>query len=197
MSALSQEENLIRDTLMPLHNQEQIEYFSVGQATKDNVYNAFTRDFRDRIVAFHYSGHSNRNELKLADEGTDLSIAYFLQLFDNQQELKLVFLNGCANKAQVEAFIQSGKLDNKVLIATAAPIDDLQSRDFAHQFYKSLTSGATVEKSFAEAQAFVGSTDYEFGVYRFLEAELERYTINEKSWGLYYADKALLNWKLT
>ena len=195
MNALNQEENLIRETFMPFHNQEVMEYFSVGQATKDNIYNAFTRDFRDRIVIFHYSGHSNRHELKLNDTEGDLSIAYFLQLFDNQQELKLVFLNGCANKAQVEAFIQSGKLHDKIFIATSSPIDDHQSRDFAHQFYKSLSSGATVQKAFTEAQAFVGSTSYDIGIHRFLTAELERYPVHEKSWGLYYADEALLDWR--
>ncbi|MDX2304685.1 MAG: hypothetical protein NW226_17885 [Microscillaceae bacterium] len=198
LQSLSQEEHLIREALLPLHLQERLEYQSIGQANKDTIYNAFTRDFRDRIVIFHYSGHSNRNELGLSDNGKDLSISFFLQLFDNQPFLKIVFLNGCANKDQVVAFLESGKLNDKILIATSAPIDDEQAKDFAHQFYKSLGSGVDIQKAFSEAQSYLGNraTNYGLEIKRFNSAELDRENIHEKSWALYYSDKKLLNWTL-
>jgi hypothetical protein len=59
--------------------------------------------------------------------------------------LKLVFLNGCSTKGQVELLFAAGV---KAVIATSRPINDPKAKDFAVAFYEALANKRTIKRAF-------------------------------------------------
>ena len=57
------------------------------------------------------------------------------ELLGEEKELKLVVLNGCSTKKQVQQLLQHGI---KAIIATSVPVKDQMALDFANQFYQAL-----------------------------------------------------------
>ena len=115
---LGDEQNACWNELEEIHRQEQIEYQNMGFATLEEVYRRFNA-YNNQIHLFHYGGHSNIELLRL--HGTAGSAENLGVLIGQQQNLKLVFLNGCKNYGQVEALLDRGV---PALIATTAKLED-------------------------------------------------------------------------
>ncbi len=148
-------------------------------------------DFQDSIIHFHYCGHAERDSL--ISEGEITAAEGVAALLGKCKNLKLVVLNGCSTKGQVEALIQNGV---PVVIATSTPIDDFQASEFARVFYQVLGSAGTIEKAFDDAMAAVKTiaSDYNWG-----EADKKQVDrsfgfkdpnpTKTPAWGMYYHDE--------
>ncbi len=146
---LEEEETAVRTALTAAHDQNRIEYHSLSLTTLDEIYRAFNR-FHNRIAVFHYGGHSDAEFLKLHDRNaraSGLSV-----LMGMQRELKLVFLNGCANQQHLTELFDQGV---RVVIATRAAIDDSRATALATQFYEALAAGKTIREAFDTATSYL------------------------------------------
>ncbi len=104
-------------------------------------------DNPDQLTIFHFGGHAGADELHLEDaEASEKGLAQLLGL---QKNLKLVFLNGCSPRGQVDVLFEAGV---KAVIATAAPINDDRAKDFAVAFYKALAYKQTIKQAFHTAK---------------------------------------------
>ena len=111
------------------------------------------QDQRGRIAIFHFGGHANSYQLLLetANGAPAVVDAGGLAAFLAQQRgLRLVFLNGCATQAQVQALHAAGI---PIVIATNQAIDDATATAFAARFYRGLVSGGTICTAFNDAIA--------------------------------------------
>lgn len=133
------------DGLLELQIDQRVELQSIRKS--------FQR-FRDRVVLLHFAGHAESTSLlfespdgKQQKLGAD-SLARFLA---TQESLDVVFLNGCQTQDQTTALIDAGV---KCVIATTEKIEDAAAIRFATGFYEALTTGATLEKAYAEASAY-------------------------------------------
>ena len=109
------------------------------------------REYCNQIACLHFAGHSDSEVWRL-DDG-DLQAKLLADFLKQQNTIKLLFLNGCRNKAQVEDFKKAGI---PALIATSRPIEDNLANSFSSEFYKSLISqeGATsILTAYEEAKA--------------------------------------------
>ena len=109
------------------------------------------REHRNQIACLHFAGHSNSEVWRL-DDG-DLQSKLLADFLKQQNTIRFLFLNGCKNKAQVEAFKEAGI---PAVIATSRPIEDNLANSFSSEFYKSLISqeGATsILTAYEEAKA--------------------------------------------
>lgn len=71
-------------------------------ATVEDLFDAF-RAHRDRIVLFHFGGHANGYELYFENaqgQPTAARAEGLAAFLGRQRGLRLVFLNGCASRAQ-------------------------------------------------------------------------------------------------
>ena len=150
--------------------------------------------FDNQVAIFHYAGHAESKKLLLADqEANSDGIANLLKL---QENLQLVFLNGCSTKAQVTLLLESGI---PVVIATSEPIEDRTAGIFAKQFYLALAKGSTIENAFetasANAQAKGGDKPK---VHRGMGFPEDTESKDILPWGLYALedDKKALQWKM-
>ncbi|MEL6589823.1 MAG: CHAT domain-containing protein, partial [Bacteroidota bacterium] len=120
-------------------------------ASKPIIENAF-QDYGKEIKIFHYGGHASGQGIETApsDDVPRITFAKGLAEFvGRRQGLKLVFLNGCATKEQVQFFHRS---QIPCVIATVRPIQDVVARQFAIRFYRSLTKGQNIQNAFADAR---------------------------------------------
>ena len=189
---LSAEESAIRETLVPAHDQQRIEVIQLGHASLDEVYRSFNR-FHNRIAVFHFGGHSNAHFLKLED--ADARSAALSMLIGQQRNLQLVFLNGCANRAQVQELFDHRV---KAVIATRAPIDDRRALEFSKQFYHALANGKTLGEAFETARSRVQNDagTSPLGHYHHWDVPAEYLETDDFPWGLYTQDQAQLDWTL-
>lgn len=186
---LEAEERMIRDRLRDGHDAGKIAFHSLGATTLDDIYQTFNR-FHNRIHLFHFSGHSDHSFLSFRDEksrAANLSV-----LMGMQKNLKLVVLNGCANREQVEELFAKGV---KAVIATTVPIADERALQFSKGFYDALRSGKSIRESFETAKAQIGERypDIDF-VFRGQGLEADPDT--ELPWGLYAQSDAELDWAI-
>ncbi len=190
---LKEEETAIRNALSNIEDQGKIQYRSLGGTTLDDIFKSFNR-FHNQIAVFHYGGHSDEQFLELEDK---LARAYSLAyLMGAQENLQLVFLNGCSNKQQVERLLEAGV---KAVVATDRPIEDTMAADFARQFYEALSGGKSIEAAFKTAKAYVQNDEPEREIISHRgsgrEASLESVSSGQKiPWGLYASDEAHLDW---
>jgi hypothetical protein len=128
------------------------------QTTLEKLCDTIDR-YAKSMAILHYAGHADGAMLDLEAPGGGNAPAYALGLAKLigeaatcHQQLKLVFLNGCATKAQVQALIENGV---PAVIATAAPIEDAIAADFATAFYQAFAQGRSIGHAFAQARAVV------------------------------------------
>ena len=123
-------------------------------ATADDIFSVFKDpDYRDRIAIFHYGGHANGYQLLMESADGQTKAAHadgFAAFLSEQQHLQLVFLNGCSTEPQVDGLLGANV---PAVIATSTAIDDSVAADFATRFYESLAGGASIQKSYNEAEA--------------------------------------------
>lgn len=186
---LEEEERRIRNQLREADRRKEIEYKPIGQTNLDDIYASFN-SFNDQIYIFHYGGHSDHQFLHLKDNhARSESLATFI---GQQKYLKLVFLNGCSNKAQVETLFEKGV---PAVIATSANVNDQHSLELAEQFYQALAVGKTIEQAFDTAKSYIQNSrptiDIQFRAGRKFPKEK-----NGFPWGLYVQDESVLEWTI-
>ena len=118
-------------------------------ASVDELFEALVR-FKDRVAIFHYGGHADGTMLQL--EGGAGHANGIAGLLGEQANLKLVFLNGCATRPQVEQLLAVGV---KAVIATSVPIRDDKATAFSVRFYEALANRRTIAQAFALAQHYL------------------------------------------
>ena len=185
---LGDEQNAIINALFQLEDEGTARSIYLGYVTLEIIFENLER-FNNRIIGFHFAGHSSEKGIALVDTlGKSETLAAVL---GRQKQLKIVFLNGCANHAQVESLWDEGV---RSVIATTAPINDETAVNFAKRFYKSLASGQSIGDSFDSARSFVSNnsnrTIREFRGLSTLRAS------NQFPWGLYVQDENVLNWSI-
>lgn len=194
---LQSESKKLMQVLSPLHDKDVIEVYREESAETDEVVEIFNR-FHHRISIFHYAGHANGQQLQLEKGAANAN--GLAQLFEQQKEhLKLVFLNGCATKEQVDRLIQLGV---PAVIATSSSISDSKAVEFAEWFYRGLGVWRTIQSAFDYAVAALttkhnGIKVPEIHMYRDL-ASIPTKTVDEMPWGLYFHPdrEDILTWTL-
>lgn len=178
---------LDKQQIIRVHRDESIELEEIFE---------FFSNYKDQVSIFHYGGHSNGSHLKLEDGAGDArGLAVML---GEQEGLKLVFLNGCANKGQVQMLMDAGV---KAVIATSVPINDQTAKDFSVKFYEAFSQKRSIGQAFKLAKAFVTARygDQVDVGFRSIFIEEEEMEADEMPWGLYIKDEhreEILNWKL-
>lgn len=97
------------------------------------------------IEIVHFAGHAGSSSLRLSD--TDARASALAEKLRSQGTVKLVFLNGCATRGQVEFFHKAGI---PFVFATSRPVGDDKAYWVATQFYQYLTLGRSLQEAFAE-----------------------------------------------
>lgn len=126
-------------------------YFDVdfparGNADGDKVAEDI-RNYKNRIILFHFSGHAMSKNLLFKDGASNAR--GLAGLLGEAQNLKLVVLNGCATYDQVKLLFDSNV---KVVIATKGKISDGIAMEFANTFYGALsTRDYTIRGAFEHA----------------------------------------------
>ena len=193
LASLSKEDDEVMRLLSRRKAEKHIDLHRESHATLPKIAEYLIR-FRDDIVVFHYSGHAGRDRLILEDtEASSEGIAKLLGLCPN---LKLIILNGCSTKDQVENLLQ---LANKPLIvATSAPVEDHSATQFAISFYQLLCEqNANVQEAFdggLAAAQLKKQHKIEYAVSRGLTLEGDT---EADLWGLYTnSEEEALHWTL-
>lgn len=188
---LDQERKDITQHLLPLANEQYVQLITEATATINDI-SQYLSQLKDRLVIFHYAGHAESTKIILTDqEANSDGLADMLAL---QDELKLVFLNGCSTRAQVDRLLKKGI---PAVIATAVPIGDNAAKEFANTFYQSLATQHTLKEAFdMAASRHKMASGEELAFHR--GQQLPGAVGNPLPWGLYTrADsKAILDWKI-
>lgn len=188
---LAEEERSVREELRDAHDDQRIEFYSLGHTTVDDIFATLNR-FHDRMAVFHYSGHSDGEYLRL--EGGDASDDSISALLGMEQQLRLVFLNGCANYRQLDELFSQGV---RAVIATSAPIDDDKALHFSSQFYHALAAGKTIREAFDTAASYLQNRQPDFlAVTRSFQLRPEDREENRFPWGLYTQHPVDADWHL-
>jgi len=193
LDLLDEERRLITGHLTPLASEQFFQLHTEPAATAKDL-TRYISEFKDRIAIVHYGGHAGSEQVFLTDVAANA--AGLAQLLAAQPNLKLVFLNGCSTKAQVDLLL---KLGVPAVIATNVPVSDSGAKDFADIFYKSLTAEHSIESAFKLAAANYQLVKGEaLSIYRGLDLEASEEEKDALPWGLYVKkdkDEAL-DWKL-
>lgn len=148
---LSQEENGIRNALKQAKKEGLCELIIRHSITIDELFTVF-QEHQNRIAIFHFGGHANSYQLllKAADESKKPAYQAGLMAFlARQDNLELVFLNGCSTEQQVMALQTKGV---PAVIGTVEEVKDEVAQTLAVQFYKGLGKGIPLELAWKHAE---------------------------------------------
>ena len=147
---LVEEMNEVANILRRADRDELIQHVALSVPDGRNLLDTI-RDYREKIEIFHYGGHA-RDQILVLNDGQSI-VEGIAGMFENlklvRSPLKLVFLNGCATRKQVQVFFNAGV---EAVIATKADVNDNLAKIFAVSFYTSLfKNGADLEQAFHDA----------------------------------------------
>lgn len=190
---LDQERKEVIQHLLPLENEQYIQLLTESSATINDLTSLITQ-VKDRLAIFHYAGHAESDKLFLADQAANSD--GLADLLGTQVNLKLVFLNGCSTKEQVERLLANGV---PAVIATSVPIGDTAAKEFANAFYKALATQHTLKEAFdiaASRQKMADGPEANWHRGQGLPPLAQDATF---PWGLYTKDdaKEILDWKIS
>ena len=154
LSLLGKERKSISQTLWEHEDNQQIKLVAESETSIEDVFAVFRR-YKDQVAIFHYGGHASGTHLRLEDGekgSADTGAEGLAQFFGSEESLKLVFLNGCATKTQVDTLFKNGV---KAVIATSTKIEDTMAKEFSEQFYFELAAYSSIRRAFAVASSFV------------------------------------------
>lgn len=97
------------------------------------------------VEIIHYAGHAGPDQLRLTDG--DVEAQALAEKLRNLRTVKLVFLNGCATRAQVQFFHAAGI---PFIVATRRKVEDERAFWVAFQFYQYLTLGRSLREAYNE-----------------------------------------------
>lgn len=149
---------------------------------------------RERIVLFHYSGHAGRD--RLVTQGEVAQAEGMAKLLGQCPNLKLVVLNGCSTRAQVQALLDEGV---PAVVATSAPVKDNKATDFSIAFYQALANNEEpLRQAFDLAEADLKTQTSAQGITIHRGFDLPANNDDQPLWGLFTRDDQpqVLQWKL-
>lgn len=193
LSSLAAERIALLQILQPLVNQGDCELIIEAAATLEDIFRVFShKKNRHRVAIFHYAGHASGNGLHTIHMNGGNQTAHasgLAKFFGMQQNLKLVFLNGCSTREQV-ALLQFQNIPN--IIATSQSIKDTVAKMMAEKFYETFAQGEGIGDAFKVAEAFVEAEEGA-GNYRRISPDFEE---EEEAipWKAYFEEE---NWRLT
>ena len=159
---------------------------------KVRTVNDYLDSFSGDIALFNYSGHAGSDRVILGDRAAHAnSIIDQLERSAQTGSLKLVVLNGCSTRGQVQRLRDVGI---PAVVATSAPVDDHSAEEFARRFYHHLfAKDATIREAFAEGlKAAQLGTGGALGGKRASEEEDDAAgDPDSPAWGLYGDDDVL------
>jgi hypothetical protein len=121
----------------------EVEFPARGNADGEKVAEDI-RNYKNRIVVFHFSGHAGCRQIFFKDGSANAN--GLAGLLGEAQNLKLVFLNGCATYDQVNLLFAK---NIKIVIATKGKIKDGVAKEFSSTFYQALsTTQYTIKQAF-------------------------------------------------
>ncbi len=178
LAALEAEDNFIYSLLAPRQAQAHFVIHRDQSVSIEKLAEYLTL-YRNNIVLFHYSGHAGKEHLSLDDEqASALGIA---EMLGNCPRLKAVILNGCSTAGQVARLLEK---QIPLVIATSSPVEDHKAKEFAIQFYRSLSNQESINAAFEAARAKVltieASTPFTRGI-------LTEQAHETPVWGMFYA----------
>ena len=196
---IKQERKNISRSFRRLAKQGNVVHLSEGGSSTEDVFEIF-REYNQQINIFHYGGHAGGSHLDLETEEGGSQKAYvqgLALLLGEQKSLKLVFLNGCATREQVDVLLENGVPS---VIATSVQVQDRMATLFATQFYANLSDHNSISESFDRASAFI-STKYKEGKDIVRYTGLKRWMYDKPAseyWGLYVNEDAenILDWRI-
>lgn len=193
---LADEERAAREALTAPHISPSIEYMNLGNTSLDDIYYTFTR-YHNRIALFHFGGHSDDQLLSLTD--THARSSSLSTLMGMQENLQLVFLNGCNNDGQVKE-LQSKQV--KAVIATSVKINDERALQFCQKFYQALTASGeerqTIRQAFDTAKSYMENAAPKTGTTNrdLATSSEEEETDKSFEWELYLLDGQTADWAI-
>jgi hypothetical protein len=145
----------IEKALRPLQQQQRLEVQANRAANIEDIFTAFSQ--HPDISILHYAGHADDTSLYLEETGSIKGIAEMFGLNRARggiwNNLRFIFLNGCASRGQVASLHASGVA---AVIATSRSIEDPLGLLFATTFYHTWAlEGKTLAAAFATARARV------------------------------------------
>ncbi len=193
LDGLKREVRKINQHLRPLQAKNRLELVQSNSIDVDEL-SVIAQEYKNRIAIFHFGGHAGDNKLIFNNGGTNSkSLAELL----NTHQLKLVVLNGCATRSQVDDFLDNGV---RAVIATSVAINDTKAVMFASKFYEFLSSNHSIKQSFNKAISYLNANrnkEIESEVLSYRNLKLKTKITNDTiPWGLYYRDEQILKWKL-
>lgn len=196
LTMLKQESKHINRALEALDDKGLVKIVREESADLDTLFHNFNR-FKNQIAIFHYAGHASGDNLSF--EGNAGNADGLANLFSQQKNLKLVFLNGCSTQKQVDKLLELGI---KAVIATSVPINDTKATEFAEQFYRALANKSTIKAAFNFAVAWLQTKYGNTEIPTIVENHRGFVTDDDAAkdtmpWGLYLkADSDVLDWTL-
>jgi hypothetical protein len=196
LTMLKQESKHINRALEALDDKGLVKIVREESADLDTLFYNFNR-FKDQVAIFHYAGHASGQNLSF--EGNAGNADGLANLFSQQKNLKLVFLNGCSTQKQVDKLLELGI---KAVIATSVPINDTKATEFAEQFYRALANKSTIKAAFNFAVAWLQTKYGDSEIPTIIENHRgfisdDEVTTDTMPWGLYLkADSDVLDWTL-
>ena len=142
LEQLQVEKSKIQKALQGAKGAGRIDYEFLDTTTVDELYWQLNH-FHGQLAVFHFGGHSNHRLLALQDKPTRSS--NLSTVLGMQDQLKLVFLNGCANAAQVQELWDKGV---KAVIATQESVGDEAAMYFSVAFYQAAEREEKLEAGF-------------------------------------------------
>ncbi|MCB0555652.1 MAG: CHAT domain-containing protein, partial [Phaeodactylibacter sp.] len=119
-----------------------------------------SEEWADRIAIIHYGGHADGYQLLLEGMEGKRQVAKgdglvnIMARRENQENLKLVFLNGCSTEKLAKALTDRGV---PIVIGTSTAIKDDEALTVATRFYTGLANGLTMAGAWADAKNEVES----------------------------------------
>jgi formylglycine-generating enzyme required for sulfatase activity len=154
LRSLPDEQRQLHDILKQVEDEGLCKLEEAPFATIKDILDVFQK-YRDQIAVFHFAGHSDSYELLLEAVGGKVEVANaggLAAFLGEQKGLRLVFLNGCSNREQVQGLLEA---NIPAVIATSHDILDPVAMDFASRFYNGLANKAPIRTAYNEAKAGV------------------------------------------
>ena len=196
LGSIKTEQADVASALLPYETYGCIQLWQEGSLSVASLFRRFG-EFRGRVALFHYGGHASGQGLRL--DGGEAAATGLAELFrDEAEALKLIFLNGCSTRDQVERLLEFGV---KAVIATSAPINDEAAGVFSTEFYASLANGMSIGEAYARACARIRTDkDRVLPSSRGMswEAKAQTKASDALPWDLHLrpGSEAVLDWKL-
>ena len=185
LKSLEEEEKGIREELRSREEDNHFEVEHDSFATREVIARRLA-DFKNDLYIFHYSGHADEAGLETAGEKT-LSEG-IAGLLGDCPRLRLVVLNGCSTRKQVDLLLEKGV---PAVVATHAPIKDPKAKEFGITFYHELADFKPFKEAFNTAidtvKTMEGSEEVE--AHRSIRLRPQDQIDDSKLWGLFHGEE--------